>query len=344
MRSKNLHCIIILLCFSLLQLSCRKKGCSSSEAINYDPRAEVDDGSCFFWGNWKSDFIPPIGKDTSGNEDSPGRFRLMTGHIPDGLTIEKTGVVLSDQASEPDVVNFRDILFVYYRSGQAGTENERICVAISPNPDTDWIYKYVSLQGYGIGELQGMRHPDVYVIEEGELVMNISAQVDGNWSILQFTSKDGLNFNFERIVIHEQGINHIDSHTSLVRKDYSEEYHLLTKNLADSIHQHFVSHDGYHFIPNGTQTFIYQDNAYFVSSTYNAFHAGNSLGIMYAYHLPSKHINKFSSEDMENWTTASHLTIMEFGTEPNEGEYLKDFCRERTRYFDEFIIYSTKIP
>ena len=36
------------LAFSLMTFSCKKKGCTDSEATNYSAEAKKDDGSCVF--------------------------------------------------------------------------------------------------------------------------------------------------------------------------------------------------------------------------------------------------------------------------------------------------------
>ena len=43
---KYLKTILLLTVISLLVTSCRKSGCTNPDAVNYDPNAKVDDGSC----------------------------------------------------------------------------------------------------------------------------------------------------------------------------------------------------------------------------------------------------------------------------------------------------------
>lgn len=325
----------LICCLLMITQSCRRKGCTSLEAENYDWKAKKDDGSCLFWAGWQSDFTPPTGKDTSGGADSLGTFRLMTARSADGFSISKTGTVLSDQAAEPDIVRHNDSLFVYYRAAKAGTETNRICVAVSRDGQEDWIYKYVSLKGYGSGELEGMREPDVYFGESDEFVMNLSVKIAGNWSIVQFRSDDGLHFDYHKVVVQETATDHFDSHTFYG----GDSYHLLTKNGSDSVHRYFRSENGYDFTEKGSKTFIHQSNGCFISSTFT----GGDYIEAYVYHLPSKNVYMMSSWDGEFWSQTFGSTL-EFGTIGAESDYLKDFCRERARDFTHFMVYSTRIP
>ena len=325
---------ILIVFIGLAAISCRRKGCTSYEAVNFDWKAKIDDGSCLFWAGWDSDFTPPNGADTtSPDPDHPGRYRLMTAESADGVTIAKTGFVLSDQACEPDVISHNDSLFVYYRSWEAGTETDRICVAISRDSE-DWIYKHVSLTGYGSGELEGMRHPDVYKNHDDEFVMNLTVMIDGSWSIIEFISEKGLNFSFSRVLIQEAGVDHMDSHTFYAHGDF----HLFTKDEVDSVHRHFFSENGTDFTDHGTNTFINGGKGCYVSSSYS----DGWFTEIYAYHLPSQHIYTFSSSDADLWSQVFGTTV-DF-TGGLESAYLKDFCRERKENYEYFFVYSTQIP
>ena len=142
---------------------------------------------------WASEFEPPTGAAHADVERGAGARRLLSATSSDGLTFERNGAVISDQANVPDMVRVGETIFLYYTGETVGEETNVTAVALSRDDGDSWIYKYLHISGW-----DGMvSDPDI-IYQQGEGFTLFFTSTGG---IHRATGTDGLRFVYDDVVL-----------------------------------------------------------------------------------------------------------------------------------------------
>src|SRR5690554_6624369 len=90
----KLNRILFLALSVSMLMACRREGCTNQSADNYDEKANIDDGSCFFNGVKPNDPNNPGGG--SGTEELPIHLNGT----------ETNDIVISDKSTDPSVADY----------------------------------------------------------------------------------------------------------------------------------------------------------------------------------------------------------------------------------------------
>ena len=329
--------LLILVLITISVLSCKKEGCTEPTATNYNEDAKKDDGSCIFpTPAWTSDFTPPSGADLSASDlESPAYFRMMKATSTNGVDWTANGTIITDQGNVPDMVLKNDSIFLYYTGWNVGTIQNRTVLAVSGDQGVTWVFKHISLLGYGSGELVNNGDPDVILLEDGTIRMFITTVHNTKKSVLCYESSDGINFIYVDVATHSSSNDMFDSNTFF----FNGGWHQLTISGVGTTHFHSTSADGVHFTSDGSLTFNNGAGDHFAS---NGFVDGTNYRLFTSF-LPDQDLFSFLSTNGASWTPEPGIRL-NFGTVAGEGSYLKDPAVVKLANGTYFMVYVTRIP
>lgn len=318
----------------LLIVGCKREpGCTDPQATNYDEDAKEDCECCVY-----GDFIPPTGSDMlSSNSESPAYFRMLTAVSDDGYNWTKTGVVVSDQANVPDMVQKDGKVYLYYTGWTVGNEFNTTALATIEEGSERWFFYNLTFTDYPTGGEVKPVDPDVILLPNGDFRMYATAPINGRPAIVYFESSDGINFEYKGVALSSATEDYLDSNTFY----YNNEYHMFAINGVNAEHYYFTSTDGKFWTIQGSQTFYGSGNEqHFIS---NGYETADSYRI-FGFFLPDKNINSFTSSDMQSWF-ADPSSRLEFdGATFNESEYLKDPAIVQLTDGSWLMVYVSRIP
>ncbi|MBI3136270.1 MAG: exo-alpha-sialidase [Bacteroidetes bacterium] len=319
----------------LVTLSCKKEGCTDSQAENYNQEAKKDDGSCTYTPDplLENDFTPPSGPDlTAPDLESPAYFRLLTATSADGLTFTTTGNVVTDQANVPDLIYKDDKLFLYYTGWNMGTTQNATSCAVSADNGQTWAFNHCNFTGFGAG-IKPV-DPDAILLENGNIRMFATTDISGKRCVLCYESTDGINFTFTDTAAYSSSDHIFDSNTFQL----NGQWHMYAANAVNTEHWHLTSSNGINFSVQGSYIFADGTDQHFIS---NGYVTGSSYRIMSAFN-PNQNLKSFTTADGVNWTIDTGYRLV-FGGSSSEVSYLKDPAVVKLPDGTYLMVYTTRM-
>lgn len=318
----------LFLFLSIFFLSCS----STPETIDPYQTEELSAGDV-----WVDDFTPPSEVDRGYEGHGPFEHRLLTATSEDGVTWEKTNILLVEQGNTPDMAIKDDVIYLYYTGGNFDGKEQGIAVALSKDGGESWTFKRLTIEGYTSSTTPG--DPDIILLEDGTFRLYFTAQIEGEEGpgIFYAEGTDGLNFTYKGKAFSADGYTVIDSSAFIV----NGEWMMLTFNGFDVGVIHGSSSDGgrtFEFIKS--EDIIYKHQPYFMA---NPLTLEDGSVRFYAFQFTN--FRSFISEDGLSWEDEGH-TLLEYeeGANELEGFYIKDPAVVQLEDGTYLMVYVTRAP
>lgn len=279
-----------------------------------------------------NDYTPDTGKQAGAPPESPGEFRLLTAISNDGVTFERTGQVVLDQANVPDLVwGDNGLIHLYYQAAKVGDRPNSIGMAISPDLGQTWYFKETSFEGLA-GNVPTPADPDIVRLDDGTFRLyattNIGKQKLG---IIRMDSSDGVHFGASSVAF-SLDTNVIDSTTFY----FNGLWHMLVLDTTRPEQWYATSPDGLTFTLVNKPSFDNHilANGYAIDTGYR----------LIGFPPPGKGFRAFDSSDGTNWTAQPGEAFPFDASSSLEGNQIKDpsiLPLPDGRYL---MVYVTRIP
>lgn len=291
-------------------------------------------------------FTPPSGSCSSVDPDSPCPRRLLLATSTDGKEFQRLGIVLSDQANTPNIIQLSSGRILIYYTGSnldlsiPGSQRDGIAAAVSDDQGETWNYYKIKFTGFGDGP--PIVDPDIILLEDGTFRMYVTRGInDGGTTkvgVLWAESDDGFNFTYGGIAaVRDESI--VDSLTCKI----GSTYHMYVLNpVSNGSFSYFTSTDGKTFTyiseaehKNGTEPYILSNWLPEANGEYRIF--GFS----------------FINEDIRSFTTTNGSTLsaesdihLSFSDETTnlEKTWIKDAAVLKLKSGSYLMAYVAEIP
>lgn len=240
------------------------------------------------------DFEPAKGAGAGPGREGPWVHRLLGATSRDGLTFERQGAVIADQASAPQMVlDRKGRLYLYFTGWTVGSRRNETAVAISDDRGKNWSFKYLVLEGFE--RMPPAGDPDVVILEDGTFRMFLTSARPGSRSPSIFCTegKDGIHFKNLGAAFEIPGAEVIDSVTFRV----GDRWELFALRGAATGMWHATSRDGRAFSRAEEMPLEIDGEAYILS---DALEVGDGLRV-YAFSPPRREIRSFSIKRDGTW-------------------------------------------
>lgn len=285
-----------------------------------------------------SDFTPPQGREGDARE-GPGVSRLVTATSPDGLAFTRTGIVVSDQADVPELVqDARGWVYLYYVGWTVGNEKNKPVVAISRDRGRTWVYKKVVLSGFE--GLADPVDPDVQILPDGTFRLYVTAGQNTVARSFVAEGTDGIHFTNKGVAFTYAGGLALDPSSLKV----GSVWHLFTGGIPGSNH-HATSVDGRTFTYDG-EVVVPKDGVGQIFANGVAVPGGYRFYTFDA--MPpigqTQGINSAFSTNGTSWTADPGRRLSLDVSTGKESSALKDPAVVRLDDGTYLMAYSTRIP
>ena len=152
--------IVLVLIIATYMISCKKEGYTNASAVNYDSKAEKDDGSCklakdYVFGNYKSNCSSQnnsyIISFHCANSEAEGQFNLIFDDVPSFMGNEGDSMLYIN-ISKNFSINLSSVIehgtppndIIFYYLGTGSFSNNRITMSLTetithfPSPSVNY--------------------------------------------------------------------------------------------------------------------------------------------------------------------------------------------------------------
>ena len=271
-------------------------------------------------------FTPPTGTCVTTDPDSPCPRRILLATSTDGQTYTRSGVVLSDQANTPNMIQLASGRIIVYYTGSyldvtsTSTPRDAIAAAVSDDQGVTWSYYKTVFTGFGTGA--PIVDPDIILLEDGTFRMYVTRGIGTGSSakvgVLWADSPDGFNFTYGGIAATIDG-NIVDSLTYKI----GSTYHMQVLNpVGSGVFSYFTSSDGKTFTFVSDTLHLIGTEPYILS---NWLPEASGVYRIFAFGFPNADIRSFETTDGKTLTagTKVHLKFSE-DTTKLEKTWVKD--------------------
>jgi hypothetical protein len=238
-----------------------------------------------------ADFEPPTGIGIGPSSNGPWMTRLLSARSDDGLTWEKTGDIISDQADVPDLAIVDGLVYLYYTAWTAGNKKNTTVVALSYDDGQTWIHKFIDVNGFE--GLISPVDPDIAYVNNVFRLFLTSDPNDGDGPRSYWAeSDDGLSFTHGGVAFASAGENVLDPNTILI----NDTWHYFAGG-APGGNWHATSDDGKEFTYYASEEFREGNLTHMMSN-------GIEMDGVYRYWAFSNDdtdIYSFTTEDGYDW-------------------------------------------
>lgn len=285
-----------------------------------------------------NDFTPPSEVERGMENAGPFEQRLLSARSEDGITWERTNIILSEQANTPDMVYTNGLIYLYYTGGNFDGKEQAIAVAVSQDEGVTWTFKRVTLDG--IDELGGSPgDPDIIMLDDGTFRLYFTSGLKGEKhpAIFYAEGSDGFNFEYKGQAFYADGYEAIDSSAFVV----NSEWKMLTFNgFGTEVIHASSSDDGKSFEFIKTEAVESGKEDYFLA---NPFELEDGSVRFYAFNM--NQFRSFTTQDGLNWEDDGYSYLKyEEGVNSLEGFYIKDPSVIQLNDGSYLMVYVTRAP
>ncbi len=284
--------------------------------------------------SFTSDFVPPTGRATNAQPETPGEFRILTATSTDGVTFTRTNKVISDQANVPNVVSTPDgTIYLYYEGSGIESNKDTTAVAISTDGGNNWVYKKLVISA--LDKQPTPSDPDITLTADGTFHAFLTQGIGNLPAIRWATSTNGIDFTKGGMAFsHDK--SPMDSQTF---RDTDGTWWMHALQVKGEALLRAKSTDG--------QTFSFVEEVtprignvnYFISC---ALREGDTLRL-FAFN-PGEGVIKTFKYVPPSTLTAEDGTRLGNGSAPLESSGIKDPAVTKLSNGTYFMAYATKIP
>lgn len=339
--TKTILSIFSVFLFLFIVLNCGGGGSSSN---NNTDNSNNDGGNDTTINAEK--FTPPSGSCSSGDPESPCPRRILLANSTDGKTYQRKGVLLTDQANTPNMIQLASGRIIVYYTGSyldvSNPSNPRDAIAAAVSDDEGVTWEYYKLSFTGFGEGPPIVDPDIIALEDGTFRMYVTRGIgSGNNAkvvVLWADSDDGFNFIYGGIAAERES-SIVDSLTYKI----GSAYHMYILNpTSNGSFSYFTSTNGKTF------TYISETEHKIGSETYilsNWLPEDNGTYRIFGFTFPNANIASFTTTDGATLTPGSdiHLTFSEDST-GLEKTWIKDAAVIKLKNNSYLMAYVAEIP
>ncbi len=143
--------------------------------------------------NADSEFTPRRGGVAAPGGPAP--MRLMIATSADGLRFQRRNLIVTDQASVPDLVVDRNgWIWLYYQSASVGEDVNRVALAVSRDAGASWTFRRVVIEGFGSPKPDPC-DPEIQLLEDGTFRLFLTwSERGGRPCTWLADGHDGVNF------------------------------------------------------------------------------------------------------------------------------------------------------
>lgn len=143
--------------------------------------------------NADSEFTPRRGGVAAPGGPAP--MRLMVATSADGLRFQRRNLIVTDQASVPDLVVDRNgWIWLYYQSASVGEDVNRVALAVSRDAGASWTFRRVVIEGFGSPKPDPC-DPEIQLLDDGTFRLFLTwSERGGRPCSWLAEGRDGVNF------------------------------------------------------------------------------------------------------------------------------------------------------
>jgi hypothetical protein len=257
-------------------------------------------------------FTPSTGSCTTTDPDSPCPRRILLATSTDGLTYTRRGVVLSDQANTPNMIQLSNGRIIIYYTGSyldvstPSAPRDAIAAAVSDDQGVTWAYYKTEFTGFGTGA--PIVDPDIILLADGTFRMYVTRGIGTGASakvgVLWADSQDGFKFTYGGIAATIDG-NIVDSLTYKI----GSTYHMQVLNpVGSGSFAYFTSSDGKSFTFVSNTLHMIGTDPYILS---NWLPEANGVYRIFAFGFPSAEIRSFVTSDGITLTASTGYCVFQ---------------------------------
>ncbi len=163
------------------------------EDINRPLAGTEADARHYAKANADSEFTPRRGGVAAPGGPAP--MRLMIATSADGLSFQRRNLIVTDQASVPDLVVDRNgWIWLYYQSASVGEDVNRVALAVSRDAGASWTFRRVAIEGFGSPKPDPC-DPEIQLLEDGTFRLFLTWSEGGGRPCSWLAEgRDGVNF------------------------------------------------------------------------------------------------------------------------------------------------------
>lgn len=278
-------------------------------------------------------FTPPEGAMEGPGTYGPWNNRLMSAVSEDGVTWEKTGLVITDQADVPDLAIVDGVVYLYYTGWTTSKgETNKTVVAISEDQGYSWTHVQLDLEGFE--KMSPPVDPDIQYVDGTFRLFLTSDPNDGDGPRTYYAeSNDGIHFEKKGVAYEQAGERVLDPSIILIGNTW---YYFAGGGPGN---WRGVSEDGKVFTDLSPDNFFADGKAHMMSN-------GIQVGDEYRYWAFSNQgtdIVSFTTQDGDQWEyDGIALALDEDSTK--EAHQVKDASVIQLSNGTYLMVYVTGIP